>query len=225
MSLRLVEPPSSEAELSERVAALAGQSLAEVAAWLGVDVPPNLKRHKGWVGNLMEQRLGATAASRDEPDFQGLGIELKTLPVNRRGKPLETTFVATIPLSAVGEMDFADSRVWRKLRRVLWLPILAERSIPLADRLVGNGFLWRPSEEQRGRLRHDWEHLAGLIGSGQIEAIHGGLGSVMQVRPKAANSRVRRQATDAEGLIVNTLPRGFYLRTQFTASILRSAGL
>jgi DNA mismatch repair protein MutH len=32
---------------------------------------------------------------------------------------------------------------------------------------------------------------------------------------------VRRRAIDAEGELTETLPRGFYLRTAFTAAILR----
>ena len=62
-----------------------------------------------------------------------------------------------------------------------------------------------------------------MIGRGDIERIDGTIGEVMQVRPKAANSRVRRRTLDAEGQMLVTLPRGFYLRTQFTSGIVRQA--
>jgi DNA mismatch repair protein MutH len=206
--------------LLTRARRLAGQKLAVIAADVGMPVPPDMRHHKGWIGQLMERALGATAGSRDAPDFEALGVELKTLPIDRTGKPLETTFVATIPLDRVGEMAWQDSRVRRKLARVLWVPVHSERHIPPAERVVATAILWSPSLEQEAALRFDWERLGGMIGCGDIESIDGTLGDVMQVRPKAAHGGVRRRAIDAEGEMCLTLPRGFYLRTGFTAAIL-----
>ncbi len=167
----------------------------------------------------MEQLLGASAQSRSEPDFVGLGIELKTIPLTRHGRPLETTFVCTIPLLEVGDTEWVDSRVYNKLRRVLWVPVMAERDTPIGERQVGCGFLWSPTPAQESALRWDWEELAGLIGRGEWESVTGRLGAVLQVRPKAADGAVRRRAISADGLRIEVLPRGFYLRTNFTAEI------
>ncbi len=216
----MVAPPQSESELSQRAAALAGRRLGEIAADLGMLAPPDLRRHKGWVGQLIERALGADAMSRDEPDFRALGVELKTLPVDARGQPCETTFVCTIPLGDIGDVPWSSSRVRRKLARVLWVPVQGDRDIAVAQRRVGTPLLWSPSAEQEAALRHDWEELSGMIGRGDIEAITGHLGHYLQVRPKAANASVRRRAIDDEGVIIDTLPRGFYLRTRFTAAIL-----
>jgi DNA mismatch repair protein MutH len=169
----------------------------------------------------VERALGADAASRDEPDFRGLGVELKTLPVDGAGRPVETTFVATIPLHLVGDVPWEGSRVQRKLRRVLWVPVEGERARPVGDRRVGAALLWSPDPDQEAALRFDWEELSGIIGRGDIESITAHLGRFLQVRPKAAHSRVRRTAIDAEGEVTRTMPRGFYLRTCFTAEILR----
>lgn len=218
-----VSAPSSSDELLERARALAGRALGDVARDLGLIAPLHLRGHKGWVGHLMEHALGATAKSRDAPDFEALGIELKTLPVNRGGKPLETTFVCTITLDEMGETPWESSRVMRKLAHVLWVPVEGERHIEVPDRRIGSAILWRPSREETSALRHDWEELAGIIGRGDVEAITGRLGRYLQVRPKAANGRVRTRSIDTEGELTETLPRGFYLRTQFTARILTAA--
>jgi DNA mismatch repair protein MutH len=221
MSRPAPEPPASVRELVARADRLAGRPLGEIADALAVEVPPDLRRAKGWVGQLMERALGADAASRDEPDFRGLGVELKTLPVDGAGRPVETTFVATIPLREVGDVPWRGSRVERKLRRVLWVPVEGDRALSVADRRVGAALLWSPTAEQEAALRFDWEELSGLIGRGEIEAVTAHLGRYLQVRPKAAHSRVRTTAIDAEGEVLVTLPRGFYLRTCFTAEILR----
>ena len=67
-------PPSSEAELIQRATTLAGRSLAEIAFECGVVMPENLRRHKGWVGQLLELALGADAESLPEPDLRAIGV-------------------------------------------------------------------------------------------------------------------------------------------------------
>lgn len=214
-------PPQSEAELLLRTRALAGASLAELAARAGVEVPPSLHRAKGFTGNLLERLLGANAGSRAEPDFVELGVELKTLPVDRFGAPLESTFVCTIDLSEMSRTEWASSRVRAKLSRVLWVPIEGTRSLAPALRRVGQALLWSPTEREEQALRFDWEELSGRIARADWDGITGHLGKYLQVRPKAKNGAARRHAVDAEGGMHSTLPRGFYLRTAFTAAILR----
>jgi DNA mismatch repair protein MutH len=215
----VVLPPTSESQLLERARALEGQTLAALAGRFGIEAPPDLKRHKGWVGQLVERLLGADAASRDEPDFRGLGIELKTLPIDRRGVPCESTFVCTVPLHEVGETDWRASRVRRKLARVLWVVVQGDRDVPVPVRRVGAALLWAPSAEQERALEADWEEIAGLIGRGDIDGITARIGQFLQMRPKAAHSRVRRRTIDAEGELSMTMPRGFYLRATFTRAI------
>lgn len=77
-------PPTTEQELIDRCQNLAGKTLGMIALELGVAVPNDLSHHKGWVGNLLEQYLGADAGNKAEPDFVGLGIEMKTLPLDRK---------------------------------------------------------------------------------------------------------------------------------------------
>jgi DNA mismatch repair protein MutH len=204
-----------------RAEALAGLSLAELAARFAVPVPPDLRRAKGFVGGLVELALGASAGSRALPDFPELGIELKTLPVDRAGTPVESTFVCTIPLTEIGEVEWADSRVRRKLSRVLWMPVEGEREIPVAQRRLGQALLYRLTADDEQQLRADWEELAGYIGRGHVEELTGHLGKVLQIRPKAAHSRARRVGIDADGAPFAALPRGFYLRPSFTGALLR----
>jgi DNA mismatch repair protein MutH len=195
--------------------------LAELAERFAVPVPPDLRRAKGFVGSLVERALGATAGSRALPDFPELHVELKTLPVDRTGAPVESTFVCTIPLTEIGEVEWADSRVRRKLSQVLWMPVEGEREIAVGERRLGQALLYHLTEEDELLLRADWEELAGFIGRGHVEELTGHLGKVLQIRPKAAHSRARRLGFDADGAPFAALPRGFYLRPAFTHSLLR----
>lgn len=213
-------PPTSIAELMTRVDDIAGLTLGELAAQCNFAIPDNLLKEKGWVGQLIEYALGATAGSRPEPDFPTLGVELKTLPISFSGKPLETTYVSVTPLTNLQGAKWESSVVYKKLAHVLWLPILAERSLAITERIIGTGFLWQPNNQQMAALKRDWEELTEMISLGKIEQINGKYGEVMQLRPKAANSKVLTDAIGPDGKLIQTLPRGYYLKTHFTREIL-----
>ncbi len=212
--------PRDLSELSERARSLSGLRLEELAAMCGAPVPLDLKRAKGWVGALLETALGASAGSRAEPDFPHLGIELKTLPVDLSGKPLESTFVCTIELGNIAQSEWSESRLLKKLSHVLWVPVQGLREMPVGERRIGTPFFWQPSEREEGLLRGDWETLALLIAQGRTSEITGHLGEVLQVRPKAARGSSRRRALDDEGAIYDEQPKGFYLRPRFTHELL-----
>ncbi|HBV39369.1 MAG TPA: DNA mismatch repair protein MutH, partial [Erwinia sp.] len=93
-----VLPPENETALLERARQLAGFTLGELALRAGLTIPPDLRRDKGWVGMLLERYLGASAGSKPEQDFAEIGVELKTIPIDAQGRPLETTFVCVAPL-------------------------------------------------------------------------------------------------------------------------------
>lgn len=205
----------------ERAYALSGLTLGEVAANEGIKVPKDLKKEKGWAGLLLEKALGASAGSKPEPDFPHLGIELKTLPINREGKPLETTFVCVTPLKDLVGATWENSHIKNKLARVLWVPIIADRSIPIPDRIIGTPFIWSPSAEEEQLLAMDWQELTDMIVLGEVENITGKHGQVLQIRPKAANSHAKTEAVNKNGQPFMTLPRGFYLKTAFTHELLK----
>ncbi|MCG9679976.1 MULTISPECIES: DNA mismatch repair endonuclease MutH [Vibrio] len=212
--------PKSETELLDRAREIAGISFQELAAEAELTIPPDLRRDKGWVGQLLEWHLGAIAGSKPQQDFEQLGIELKTIPISHSGKPLETTFVCVAPLIGVQGLTWETSHVRNKLSRVLWVPVQGEREIPLAERRVGSPLIWSPNQSEECQLKTDWEELMEMIVLGRVEQITARHGEVLQLRPKAANSRVLTEAYGASGKPIMTLPRGFYLRTQFTAKIL-----
>ncbi|AXY01877.1 DNA mismatch repair endonuclease MutH [Vibrio alfacsensis] len=212
--------PQSEAELMERAHDIAGLSFAELAEEAGMKVPDNLKRDKGWVGQLLEWHLGAVAGSKPQQDFTKLGIELKSIPISYTGKPLETTFVCVAPLTGVHGLTWETSHVRNKLSRVLWVPVEGEREIPLSERRVGSPLIWSPNQEEEHILRRDWEELMELIVLGKFDQISARHGEALHLRPKAANAKALTEAYSANGKPIKTLPRGFYLRTQFTEQIL-----
>ena len=218
--MRPPPPPNTEMELMHRAEALVGVRLCDIAESLGLRVPIHPLHAKGWAGQLIESALGASAGSLPEPDFQRIGVELKTIPVRRDGTPRESTYVCMVPLVCAENPVWHASNVLLKLSRVLWMPIVVDDNAAIAERTLGFPLLWSPTAEEEADLRADWEELMDFVYLGQVETITAHHGTHLQIRPKAADSHARRGGIDEHGAPVATLPRGFYLRPSFTGALL-----
>lgn len=213
-------PPRDLDDLLERARRLEGRAIREVAHALGRSVPRDPVHAKGIAGEVVELALGATAGSTDQPDFAHLGIELKTVPLDEGGHVRESTWVCALDLAEVEHEEWPRSRVWRKLSRVLWVPVEWRPGLEPGERRIGTALLWSPSAEEEALLRADWLMLLGRIAVEGIEAISAHQGEALQLRPKAASSRVQVESIGPEGAVGSTVPRGFYLRARFTEAVL-----
>lgn len=215
-------PPGSVRELEIRAEALAGHTIGELAGAIGMPLPAEPRRAKGYVGSLLEHALGADADAADGPDFAALGVELKSIPIGRGGRPAESTFVCSITMADADRAEWARSRLRRRLARVLFVPVESARAAPLGERRLGRSVLWTLAPEEDELLRADWEHLMGAIGAGRAGGLSAREGRALQVRPKASTARVRTMAPGADGP-QRALPLGFYLRAAFTSAVLARA--
>ena len=204
-----------------RARALAGLSLADIAEQFQLGVPRNLRREKGWQGQLIERALGASSGSLAQADFPEIGVELKTLPIDQHSLPTESTWVCIANLIPSHAERWQDSLVYEKLKRVLWLPVQDDDNIPLAERRIGSALLWQPDAQQMQILERDYLELTERIALGEVEAISAHHGQALQLRPKAANRKVLTDARGPDGTVIKTLPRGFYLRRSFTISVIQ----
>lgn len=200
---------------------LAGMSMEEIAKMMQKSVPTETTHAKGWVGQLIECFLGATAGPAALPDFPDLGIEVKTVPVNEDGVPMETTYVCMVPLKWSVSMQWDKSVVKNKLQQVLWIPYQGNEHIPMNDKIIGYPILWRLDYKTECILKQDFEELVEWVVNGKVEYIHADLGVYLHIRPKAARGDARREGIGEEGQPIRTLPRGFYLRTNFTKELFK----
>lgn len=211
--------PHNEEELLQLCQSIAGLSFLQLSKLLGKPIPEQQNQRKGWAGLSIELALGAQSASLPQPDFYHLGIELKTIPVNQFGYPIESTFITSIPLLNQHMGSWETSVCFAKLKRILWFPVEGDQAIPFAQRRLGTAFLWSPSQHDMEILANDWQHLTFLVYSGRLHEIHAGLGRYLQIRPKAAHGGSLCYGYDEEGNRILTLPRGFYLRRALTKKI------
>lgn len=216
-------PPQNMAELKARLDLIMGFTLGELAAPLRLRVPQSSVHSKGWAGEFVELLLGARAQNLPLPDFVNLGIELKTMPIDRNFEPLETTFLCHAPLYQVRGLNFEKSALAAKTAAMLFVFILAERGMPPAARRLIDYYLFVPSPAERAQIKADFDELMDLAAAGQTAQITARLGTIIQLRPKCADGSQLVPCVDEEGQISATRPRGFYLRRDFNKIICRRA--
>ena len=221
----MLAPPQSESELLLRCAGIEGLSIAQLASAVGLRIPEQSSRRKGFIGQAVELALGADAGTKSLPDFLDIQVELKTLPIDHNGRPAESTFITTIPLLHVREQTWENSQCKSKIKRILWVPVEDNLTIPFAHRRLGHAFLWSPSVDELLVLQRDWFELTDMISRGELAKIDARMGEYLQVRPKAANAKSLCYGLDDTGEKFLTLPRGFYLRSSFTASIMKLSAI
>jgi DNA mismatch repair protein MutH len=207
--------------LLARAQALAGLTLGELAQGLSMLLPAAPTRAKGFVGGLIERALGAPGVAGAMTDFPS--CELKTLPVDARGRPRESTFVCCVTVMQLRETPWELSRVRAKLARVLFVPVETGSELAQPERRVGRAFLWQMRPADEALLRDDYAFLAERTASAELEKTDARWGKALQIRPKAANARVRVRGHDVEGVPMRVMPRAFYLRATFTRELLREA--
>jgi DNA mismatch repair protein MutH len=214
--------PETETILYQRAIALAGKSLHELAMLSNEPLPLTLHQSKGWIGQLLEKHLGAHSGQLAQPDFAHLGIELKTLPINAQGQPCESTYICTAPIPPQ-DREWSSSRVWRKMAKILWIPIESARLKPIHSLKIGYPILWSPCITIQKQLQQDWEELTELMILGQFDELNAFRGHYLQIRPKAPNAKTFIRTRDHLGHLVEVVPKGFYVRTALTKKILEEA--
>lgn len=209
----------SETELLNRCQSISGWTFFQLAQHLNLVIPNHPLQRKGWLGQAVEYYLGANAGNHSLPDFTHLDIELKTIPLNHKLQPIESTYITRVPLQTEQHKQFEESDCYHKLKKILWIPIEGDPKISYACRRIGQYKLWSPSEADLKIIKQDWQHFSLLIETGRWSEIDATMGEYLQIRPKAAHSKILCDAYDTEGKTVKTMPRGFYLRAKFTKKI------
>ncbi len=226
MSLPDLPAPDPLAALLAHARSLIGVTLADLADEMGLPVPVGKVRTKGWSGQIIERELGAGEGGLRGPDFAALGVELKTVPVDARLRPLESTAVCQIdPVSIAGE-SWETSYVRRKLARVLFVALeVPDGAASVGDRRVVGARLFCLQGEDEAILRADFElFVRGFFRRGRGAEITGHHGAALQVRPKGRNAADLRRAFGPDGRPVQIGKSGFYLRPGFVGRILRAEG-
>lgn len=211
-------------DIDDAMAARAAALLQAARRLAGVEVASLGGHGKGGVGQRVEEALGL-APCFDDVDDPESGVEVKTLPVrlrDGRATVTEVTFVTSATTDSLIAETWSTSRVRKKLRQVLFVPVVdvGDGGGPVR---LGAAFLWRPDPDEAAQLRADWEDLSDLVARGLGFAVTSRRGVWLHLRPKARNAAQTRRAATVDDDEVVLRPQGFYLRRTLTQRLLEGA--
>lgn len=199
--------PKTIEQAIQRANNITGMTIAELAKALQIPLPHNPKSAKGFIGQLVEIALGASAGSNPIQDFPSINLELKTIPIKFNGSPAETTHICVAHLNNLCGLSFENSNVYNKIKQVLWVPVEGEKDIPIGERHIGQPFLWKMNDEEFKLLKTDFEEILEYIIHNDKENIPASIGEYMQLRPISKVDDKKQY--------------GFYLRKNFTSMLIQ----
>jgi len=164
-------------EVRQALDPVVGVPFKELAPTLGIVFPKEAKRRKAAGGDVVEALLEIAKNSIPKPDLVSLGTEVKTISLNTLSRPRERTKIAAFNLAATkAERSFYKSAPFKKLRSLLFVPIMKINNSTPDYWYLRPPLLWLPTLDQLAVLeadydlihdaaqRADWSRLAGRQG-------------------------------------------------------------
>jgi len=153
---------------------LEGLKFSEISDLVGRLDTEHRKHTKGVVAKVIEtEYFGIPSNSSEAPDFEDLGIELKVSPLRYVDRvDLYTTKERNV-IKMVDYNELASTTRWgenkvhNKLRRVLFVLYVHDKSVDAWDWKVAKVFLWSPTDEQSSKIQHDYDIMRKNIEAGK----------------------------------------------------------
>lgn len=186
-----------EAELIRHAATIAGHKACDVASAVGQaaynDAPT--AAGKTGVGHLVEFYMGRRPNPRAEPDIAELGVEIKILPIKRKGASFavkEPTSLTMIDYRTLINEAWAAAPVQHKLNRILWFPY----DHHLTDKRLSSfrkPFLWSPDAGDAATFEQDYEGVRDFVQQGRAHELSESLSLVLAARRKGSRGQMAPQ--------------------------------
>lgn len=134
---------------------------------------------KGQLGGLLENcYFGYRPNSNQEADFSNVGIELKQTPIDvtkkgdyRAGERLSIT---NISFDSPIEEDFYQSHLWNKIKLILLVQYIRNKSIDRLDFRISFVNFFSPPEKDLMIIRQDYDKINSKIKAGKAHELSEG---------------------------------------------------
>lgn len=197
---------------------LIGKSLREAT---GVGHIDDMASRKGTLGNAVEYYYFKFDPNSDpDPDFNEVGIELKTTPLKRTKKG-EIVSKERLVLSMINYMEVVNetwetSAVLKKSDKILLLSYLHDPDANPVDYVFYLAELWSIPEEDLYTIKRDWETVVDKVRRGLAHEISSGDTLFLEACTKAANSEARRPQPFSD---IPAKPRAWALKQSYMTAV------
>lgn len=206
-----------------------GMTAREICAIAGRPDPsrrPAWKATKSTLGDVMEWYFGIPRNNSPEPDFPQAKVELKILPLKRKGSSFdvkEPTSISMIDYMTLLNEQWQTASVRKKLDHILFVFFAIQSDDILASR-VRAVILWEPRPVDRAIFEIDWTRTWRMVGEGRAHQLSETQAEALAARRKGVggpNDRGRPQPRSHEP----AKSRAWALKSVFTRQILRECVL
>lgn len=197
---------------------LNGKTLREAAGVSEIDDPVV---RRGSLGNAVEYYYFMYDPNSDpNPDFNEVGIELKTTPL-KRTKRGDLVSKERLVLSQINYMNVVDetwetSSVLKKCSDILLLFYLYAPDVNPVDYEFYLVELWSIPEEDIPTVRQDWETVVEKVRQGRAHEISGSDTLYLEACTKAANSAARTKQPFSD---IPAKPRAWALKQSYMTAV------
>ena len=173
-------------EAIKKINQLVGHDLRVLAKKHDVTVFKNLKKNKGWAGQVVERCLGLPINSAQSPNFGSW--ELKTICLKRkRDKSLtvkETMAITMIDPINVEQTDFEHSHLLSKMKKQVIVARIWESILESSSELYAVTTFDIGDSEIYSQVKEDYELVRKIIREKGFSELSGKLGVYIQPRTK-----------------------------------------
>lgn len=134
---------------------------------------------KGQLGNIIEKYyFGYEPNGNQEADFKQIGVELKATPIDvtKKGeyKAGERLSITNISYEKPVEDDFYKSHVWEKIKCILLVQYLRDKSVDRMDYMIKFVNLFSPPEADLKIIINDYKQINEKIKQGKAHELSEG---------------------------------------------------
>lgn len=213
-------------ELLDQLYEVQGVPFIELAEAHDIDWHDEPERNKWVSGQIVEAAMGKAADSRPQPDLTELSLEVKSIPIAEGLEPHEHTKVTMLNFQNVVDNEWDDSRVYHKVRSILFVPIVKYNKDRPDQWYIRSPFVWMPSTGVMEQMKTDYEEVRRRLRDGKVDEITASHpkrgGFCLHLIPNTAGRDSSDTTTyEVDGETYESKRRAWMLRKDLTHRILK----
>ena len=179
--------------------------------------------NKGRLGQLIEEyHFGLQINNEARPDFEALGIELKTSPLRRNSKDelvaKERISLGMIDYFQIIQERFHSSGFWRKNEHLLII-FYIHSAKPFVYRKIHLADLWQFSKSDLIIIEQDWNFIRTKVEYGLAHELSEGDTMYLGAATKGASKASKRDQPNGS---IRAMSRAYSLKTSYVNRIIRA---
>lgn len=188
---------------------------------ISVETIQDIHKHKGSFGNVVEEYYFMYKPnSKSGPDFEKVGMELKTTPLKKDKKgnysSKERLVITMINYMHIVSETFETSTFLYKASDILLISYLYDKDKNPLDYIIEVVAEWGLPKKDLPIFKQDWEIIVNKIRSGKAHEISSSDTMYLEACTKAANSSKRQKQPYSSNL---AKPRAWALKSSYMTTV------